>query len=140
MKKILIAFLLFSSLAFAQDSYFGVDLTAVGFMIPGIQFGTKLAKNSDARLMAELWPENAVMLSSDILYTLNISDNSNKAYLGAGLDVILTPTNAGELFGEHFTAGIEFLLEEAGVYFEFQPTMIYYIPIIKIKAGLNLHF
>ena len=141
MKKIVIALLvLVSSFSLAQDSYFGVHLGTFGLFVAGAQVGTEVADNTDVRLIFELWPQSTSLLSSDILYTQNLSDSSSKLYLGAGIDLMFLPTDLQRLFGAHITAGMEFLFEEAGLYFEFQPTMIYYLPITKLKAGINFHF
>ncbi len=139
-KTVIACLVLMSSFSLAQDSYFGVHLGTIGLFIAGAQLATEVADNTDFRLEFELWPQSASSLSSDILYTQNLSDSSSKLYFGAGMDLFIITTDLPYLFGAHFTAGLEFLFEKAGLYFELQPTMIFYMPITKIKAGINFHF
>lgn len=146
--------LLSSSVAEAQDSYFGLHVDVVGgpssvAPLAGLQLGGPIVDDVELRVSGFVLVL-ANFLQVDVLYTQNVADTL-RVYGGGGGDAGLVAFyDDGSIFGGHATAGFEYRPGRVvGFFAELQPLYVLHAPDIgvrtgslvgKLNLGVNFHF
>ncbi len=141
--------LLSLSFASAQDSYFGVGLSAYTDFtnlgaLPSFQFGTSVSDSVELRATVD-----SVILASiigvDLLYSEQLPKEDARYYLGGGADFVfaLLPgiVNFAAAASAHATLGYESISDNVGIFAEAQPMVAFSGGIgVRLRLGANIHF